>query len=1208
MIWPSSSPHIFGLPKNLPPATDSERKEDQYDDNDYEVLDLILNIKNLPYAVITKKGIYLINAKTNSVIGVHLRSDESLASYGENIKIKRSTSGFNFIVQTSKNFLMIYTIFDLNENSNTNSLEEVLTIYSKDQNSSKILQNGFPLQNSNEQNFKSFLTNLFAKNELEFPNYDFGLRYKIVLKIQSDLLDFIPLQRKQLLLITKEPNALQLIHIGDKHNGSNIEVTLIDELDWYKKDRSQVKYIEYNTESENLYWVNEKGNVWCVKVLPQNNNAITKFSGNCIYESNDEDSPKINKFAINNNFNLITLVTDTCDLLVNKFKDTSRTSIHLIKIIKKLINIRSNHILTIKVSPCGTSTILLFDNGWNIYSCFGNLNFSTYDYLEEDHSKLIFKDKNWFNSLINCNFSNNNELIFINHKKIFLFNLVKLNSILHQNSLTLKRPILYNNDNISVFRGYEKPLIDYNSSSEVVNNKENELWYHISLPTTFKLKNNRIVSLTASADGNYLCCIGNKDLIIYNSFSKNWKFLINDYYTTNPIVGEFQEISSNNIIDSLWYQNHLILAIKADENSTFGDINQDDNDNLEEENLKPTTELLLFSNLIWNEDTEFNTDLVIWSFGFNNQEFINKKTNEPRPRSKPKEDFLYFNIDNDELVVLTTELNCYLFKISKQTDKKHGQGLSHTTRSEKAKLALKCERVLSLKKIFNPISKKQQPKFDPKSIKSINKINENDLLILVNGDVIYLRESIEEEEDLASSVSTSTVDLVHNINNRSSTSLSSLNSGAKSPRLIRSNSKQSLASPSMKDFLEVKSPKPPKRANTRPSIKFERILLLQGIEYLHKINSTSISAFNGINMIFYDLNILLRRSATGFNLFKVKPLIVNINDDNTFGMFTDEEYKREEVIMSEALSKLSVSDSTNGSTNSVDNNSNHESNKNDKKNFYKEHLSISTVIQHNHSNFYPLLTILEKNLIIGLEIDLKVLNCGKNNSDENLKKENWFNFKNLAVKKNFLNNLIDYYLKIGSQAAFKSFKEEEIFEKFHRFKNYQFSLELLMLNYLKNEQDDDHDLNYFNKLINLIRISCNNTTNGEYILFLSFLKKIEVKYWFKFFKNLQEAPRNILMNKILPSNDYKLSSHYLILAMNYEKEEENHSKNNQNKNNNNAGKIISKKDEDLIFKILKSLFEKNDYPSCFELIRFIKLVDDKNNITDKFINDISLKE
>lgn len=1080
-----------------------------------------------------------------------------------------------------------------------------------------------------DKSVKSFFNVLFSSDDNEKPNYDPSFRLKLLLKVHNGLMDFTFIENGNLILFNDSPHSIQLIKLKFNNNNNNNnnfqsdgsdedKIILIEDLKWYSdvdKD-SKITSVTYNASIESFLWVNELGNCWLVKkndieflnqvhndtVLshPDDNKFNQQFVGFKIYESDKSD---LNSFAekiiINEYNNIITIATKNGDIFI--YKLNKNFTCNRIRIIKK--HIHSINLKSLMLSKKNDSIITIYENGWNIYSIMGNLSFSTFDY-----DQILIKEFDWFNNIINLNFINDFEISLISQKKIFIFSILWLNHSISMNAVTLKRPILYTNDRFHLFKGYDKSLIDHhysNAKKEIVTNKETHLWASKMLPISFRLKNNRIKCIASSDDGQHVCVVGDRDVYIYSFIHDEWKCLLNSAssHDWNKSITADDE-SSNIVVSCLWWRNHLILAsrTKSVENAYIETIKnlggefQHGNSNSgggrgnnrsginDSESCK--SEVVAFSTSILNQDEEFSYDKLIWGFNFE--------------ETKMNENFLMFNIDlfTDELLVVTDKLNCYTWKLSlaKQqqqqqqrqqqqrqqqngtsndtsetvkglnTDKKSNankkdyQKLSNSSTNSKALnsnisnrfiLSFRKSTVFQLKGCFSKNLPGEPDLIDLSillNLKCIIKLNDTDILLLIDNTLLYINKQISIQ---------STKSIYH------------------------------------------------------------QFVLHNGIEYITKSSNNIINIFNGSKMLQYDLT-------NEKNLTKIIPVQINSSSESNMGFTKKTDY-------------------------------NLYSYKSDKVNN-----NLCITIDPNGTSAYPITILSAKNTIFGIETDISNYNVHSNltnsyslnSKDDGVNKTGvndtsgtstspvvsssasssslLQNFKVQTIKKNYLSSLIDYYIKYNIEAERKLTSEigdvlsmTTIFKRFHKYKHFKFCLELLLLNEIVDEdsdsdsgvQEDDKLDSYFGKLVELISM-----TNAQYSIYLNFLKKIEIQYWSIFFKKLNTDPRTML-NSIMDSGlDYKISAHFFIIMLNYEKEENSRSnENNKTKTedresdkngdgSNNNKDQISKEDQDLMFHILVKLINVNkDYDTAFELIRFIKIVDDNlcKTVTKKLNEKLS---
>lgn len=205
-------------------------------------------------------------------------------------------------------------------------------------------------------------------------------------------------------------------------------------------------------------------------------------------------------------------------------------------------------------------------------------------------------------------------------------------------------------------------------------------------------------------------------------------------------------------------------------------------------------------------------------------------------------------------------------------------------------------------------------------------------------------------------------------------------------------------------------------------------------------------------------------------------------------------------------------------------------------------------------------------------------------------------------RRNYLTDLVNHY--ILSNISVKNLEDDSnamnittVYGKFSKFKNFKFVLEKLMVDYLQNCYEDpkfDSDNDYFNRIYSLI-----NLTGNSYEIVLNCLKKTETHFWPIFFKKSNETPRSVVNKLYTDCNDHKLSAHFFIIMLNYEKydysREDNECYPGESKPQTSKKEScnISAEDQDLIFNILKRLILSGDFETSFELVRFLKIVDDK---------------
>lgn len=166
--------------------------------------------------------------------------------------------------------------------------------------------------------------------------------------------------------------------------------------------------------------------------------------------------------------------------------------------------------------------------------------------------------------------------------------------------------------------------------------------------------------------------------------------------------------------------------------------------------------------------------------------------------------------------------------------------------------------------------------------------------------------------------------------------------------------------------------------------------------------------------------------------------------------------------------------------------------------------------------------------------------------------------KNRVVHKLILNNIMEYDLIHQDIPDLK---------KYQTYNYFDYCLELLLFKYLT----EDNQL--LSKLVKLIEF-----IGGESI-YINCLRKIEVGYWKRFFEILNITPIQF-MTRLIDHGNVELCYQYLIIYLNSKKEDDD-SKNDS----------LTETDKTTILKIIKMLANAQKWEWCFELCRFIKLLE-----------------
>lgn len=678
----------------------------------------------LPYVVITYRGLYLFDSRTGCAISSHIRSDNSVEQYGSNVKVRISPNGRVFAIETSRNVMLIYSIrMDLSD-------EELLTIYNSD---GFVLQNGFPLARYREDVmgrelsgknvtadvangiFQTLVKTFKSDSDGESPVIDFGLRLRLILKVQSRMTNFFFVSNDRILLVSTHPVSFQTVSIrqSDDEESSQASSTknytfTAEDLPWYDQEDRQadITNFHYYAWLKCMVWINALGHCWLVTYDQGQRPTTEKISTDDddvssqlpTMRSISEDPQTHKSSSVASHFHgfllsgtgkqgkavysVISPLRRLCYIALSSgaiqiYSLVNGSQPTLLKTVIMPPNTGAIRHLTL--APRGDTLVVQFSRGWAVYSSLGNLNFSTLDY-----DSLMFSLPN------NIRFIDPLTLVLTFSDRIVRIGLTCLNFLHHTSAQAVDRPVLINSDTIHVFRGRERKLPK--SPSPALTESSRALpWATGSIPLVFRFRNTSIRCCCASEDGSLVCLVGNRDVGVFNLETQVWKL----WDWQNKTLAEGEQVLSP-VVECLWLKNTLLLALTTQAEQT-------------------TSQVLAFPEKCWGTGTEFSPDSCVWQMNLTEESKIDDEQFVTFGRSKIG--------SREMLLVATNHLNVYSWSVTfqKQTaaDTPAGLGYRH--------IVFERSRVYQLSECFG--------RFNPLQLRTIVPIDANCLVLQFNTSV-----------------------------------------------------------------------------------------------------------------------------------------------------------------------------------------------------------------------------------------------------------------------------------------------------------------------------------------------------------------------------------------------------------------------------------------------------------------------------------------
>lgn len=178
---------------------------------------------------------------------------------------------------------------------------------------------------------------------------------------------------------------------------------------------------------------------------------------------------------------------------------------------------------------------------------------------------------------------------------------------------------------------------------------------------------------------------------------------------------------------------------------------------------------------------------------------------------------------------------------------------------------------------------------------------------------------------------------------------------------------------------------------------------------------------------------------------------------------------------------------------------------------------------------------------------------------------------NKPKSKIVLNDFLEHDLLLNIPVA-------DLYTKYKNFSTLPYCLELLIYKYFSEKMGT-----LLNKTIDLVNLSPKKD-----LIYVSFLRKIELGYWETFFNSMGTTPSEYML-RLIKSQDAQICYTYLLVYLNFKREDE------ERKTN----QPLHEQDTDVIMKIVEMLLRSKKWDLCFELCRYIKLLDPSNVVLRK---------
>lgn len=522
---------------------------------------------SVPFAIISKTTIYVLVQSPLTIVASYVRTQELVQNYGENVLIKTcddtgSSTRF-FVVETSRNFLMTYSVTDLASLDDPRyelmrvfaDLDHLIQeVYPVDKSASFF---GFGFGSLDHQTSKINGSD-FSEDAFEDASWnmrDSRFRFRMVLRVQCPLIGYTLLPGGVLCVLTRREerhpeSAPKKTEREEGHTSTeNITFTIqrinlksqsvvsshfLDELPWFAEPStsSDILHFSYCQQWDSFLLVTGLGNCWMFR--------SDLLEGACVYGLGDAVTVLPNEA-----FHMLLVVTKDNDIFYYRVRNLEKFSVQLTKRFKKPLNLK--RLIKIKILRRCKFLVVLYSNGWCILSVYGNITFLTFDYDDSLGVMLTGPTThNWLTKVTDVEiFARDSHIIVVNEYGVYTFPLMKWACADVQSDAVTKRPVLTCGTMLYVYSGKISNSPELYSRFNVVDMPLP--WYSLVNPIYFA---------SALEEGDYLAVYGgagSKNLAVYSFETNNWLVFSDSYYDQLYIQcnvlwwGEFVFIDNYNV-------------------------------------------------------------------------------------------------------------------------------------------------------------------------------------------------------------------------------------------------------------------------------------------------------------------------------------------------------------------------------------------------------------------------------------------------------------------------------------------------------------------------------------------------------------------------------------------------------------------------------------------------------------------------------------
>ncbi|KAI1364625.1 DUF1339 domain protein [Xylaria arbuscula] len=488
------------------------------------------------FAVITASTLTIWQTKPTVVIAIVVRPEPSLKTYGPNVDLLIRPDSAIFVIQTSHDYLITYSL----------ATDQEARVYKPH------FVDHTNIQRRRQSHFGG-PGNSTPDQILLGPGEgagvrDLSVRFRRVIKVDAGINYALALD-DELVVATKKPATVQCIRWTPDNASSQISTEIVSRMGWLDK-KTSIQQMTHDRPMNISTWVTNDGKAYAVQRItssqsPSETDPKKLFKGYCFHTPQAPDHHAI-RAVVNARFSLIAVGCADGSIHVYSARDYAGnippSHTHRATVSPNQLG----RLTTLTYSPDGYCLFAGYEKGWATWSVFGK---SASNSFTTDRSVAHNNEEGWLTGIVEASWVGGaSELLLIGQQSEVIWSLEMARSAVTgcYSPPNLFRTVLQSSSSIMVYRGYDLP--DLTSISA-----EPFLWHTTRIPSNYLLNQWPIKCTVISPDGRYVAVAGRRGLAHYSVHSGRWKT-----FASSAMENEFQVRGG-----MCWYQHILVAAVEA---------------------------------------------------------------------------------------------------------------------------------------------------------------------------------------------------------------------------------------------------------------------------------------------------------------------------------------------------------------------------------------------------------------------------------------------------------------------------------------------------------------------------------------------------------------------------------------------------------------------------------------------------------------------